>query len=123
MKSILVIDDDPKIVRLIARTLAQEGFLVEGALTEKEGLELIGGPTFLDLAIVDFWLGQGPSINILDKIESHRSDLPIIVMSGGSGWVPIDVSHSVSTLSGATKFLQKPFTRNELLSIVRAILD
>ena len=123
MRSILVLDDDPDVLRFIKRMLEAEGFKVVGVQNEHDGLEIINGTTDLRLALVDFWLGSTPSLGLLDAIETKRPDLPVMVMSGGGGGVSIEVSHSTSRLRGASTFIQKPFTRDELLSRVRALLS
>ena len=119
MKSILVIDDDPDIVRMMTLMLEAHNFRVISAQNVDDGLEIISGSTSIDLSIIDFWLGTEPSIDLLDAIESQRPDLPVVVISGGGGGVPLEVSHSVARLSGAATFIQKPFTRDDLIRKVR----
>ena len=120
--SILLVDDDPDIVRMMSKMLETEDFNVSCATNQDDGLEMIHRSTPFDVAIIDFWLRSEPPLRILEAIEKRRPDLPVIVMSGGDGKVPLDVSHSISTANGAVRFLQKPFKRNELLSTVRELL-
>ena len=122
MASILVLDDDPDVVGFMTRMLESEGFDVVSAQTEKDGLAIINGSNDLDLAIIDFWLGPTPSLELLDAIEARRPDLPVVVMSGGGGGVSLEVSHSASRLRGAKSFIQKPFTRDDLVVQVRGLL-
>ena len=120
--SILLVDDDPDIVRMMSKMLETEDFNVSCATNQDDSLEMIQRSTPFDVAIIDFWLGSEPPLRILESIEKRRPDLPVIVVSGGDGNVPLDVSHSISTVNGAVRFLQKPFKRNELLSTVRELL-
>ena len=121
MTAILVLDDT-NVVRFVTRMLESQGFEVVSAQNEQDGLEIINGTAELDVAIIDFWLGPSPSLDVLDAIEAKRPDLPVLVMSGGGGGVSLEVSHSTSRLRGAKSFLQKPFTRNDLVSRVRDLL-
>ena len=59
-KRILVIDDEPSVVRLCQQVLEEEGFEVKGALSGEEGLRLLKGRSF-DLTLLDKrdWVGAG----------------------------------------------------------------
>lgn len=122
MPTILVLDDDPQVVRFVARMLQARDYQVLEALTEDDGLGVIQSDAQVDLAIIDFWLGARPSLALLDAIEETRPELPVVVMSGGGGGVSLEVSHSVSRLRGASRFLQKPFRQSELESLLQDLL-
>ncbi len=59
-KRILVIDDEPSVVRLCQQVLEEEGFEVKGALSGEEGLRLLKGRSFA-LTLLDKrdWVGAG----------------------------------------------------------------
>lgn len=122
MKTLLLIDDDTEIISLISQMLSQAGYRVVAAQNEDAALSLVTGETEFDAAIVDFWLGTKPALSIMDALAEGRPELPIMVVSGGGADMPIEVSHSLSRLSGALSFLQKPFQRADLLSKVEDIL-
>jgi len=121
MKTVLIIDDDADIRVLIERILSRHGYLVLQAGDEAEALNVINGTSEIDAAVVDFWLGTTPSLSLLDALVAQRPNIPVMVISGGGGDVPIEVSHSLSRLGGAVSFLQKPFTRADLVEKITAI--
>ena len=122
MSTILVLDDDSLVLRFVSKMLEARDHDVLPAATENECLDIVSGRDRIDLAIIDFWVGELPSLAILDAIEEKRPDLPVLVMSGGDGDVSLEILHSVSRLRGAREFLQKPFTKAELESKVDALL-
>ena len=122
MKTLLLIDDDAEIISLISQMLSQAGYRVVSAQSEDAALALVTGDTAFDAAIVDFWLGTKPALSVLDALAERRPGLPIMVVSGGGADMPIEVSHSLSRLSGAVSFLQKPFQRPDLLSKVEDMI-
>ena len=86
-------------------------------------MEIINGGASFDLAIVDFWLDGTDSVSLFDALQSERPGLPFIMMTGGSGDFPIEMSHGIARVSGASEFLQKPFRRAQLLSLVERLLS
>jgi two-component system phosphate regulon response regulator OmpR len=122
-KTILVVDDDPAIVAMVTRILERDGWTTVSAGSESEALENDEVFESLGLAIVDFWLDRTPALSLLKAIGEKRTDLPVVVMSGGGEGVPLEVLHSVTSLSGALGFLQKPFSRVELLTKISDLID
>lgn len=122
MRIALVIDDDPDVSRVVSLMLRSASFEVVSAQNESDALEVINGSAALDIAIVDFWLGSQTSLAVLEALEASRPNLPVLVISGGGGGVPLEVTHSVSRLEGAASFIQKPFSREDLISEVNSVL-
>ena len=123
MKTILVVEDEAEAQKLIYRFLTDEGYNVLGAASLEQANKVIASLKSLDAAVVDFWLDGSSSQALMEALSSQFPNLPIIMISGGRQAFPIEVSHAVSHLSGASQFIQKPFERQELVSVLRAALS
>jgi DNA-binding response OmpR family regulator len=115
-KSILVVDDDPKIRELLRLCLEGDGFLVLEA-KDREGVRraFLGG--IPDLVTLDLNLGEDDGLDIAREIlRSH--DVPIMMVTGKG-----DVIDRVVGLElGADDYLTKPFHVREVVARVRALL-
>lgn len=119
-ETILVIEDEEKILQFLRRGLEYEGYQVQTAVDGTEGLAL-AEKSAPDLAIIDWML---PEVELgLDGLEVCRrlreqSDLPIIMLTAKDS-----VPDRVRGLdAGADDYLVKPFALNELLARVRALI-
>jgi two-component system KDP operon response regulator KdpE len=112
---VLVVDDEPQILRALAINLRARGYEVFTAATGVAALEL--APSHPpDLVILDLGL---PDIDGIDVIRRLRgwSSAPIVVLSGRT-----DSSDKVDALdAGADDYVTKPFGVNELLAWMRAV--
>lgn len=116
MPSVVVIEDDLDIRRLVAESLASEGFDVETADAALPGLELAvkGRP---DLVLMDLGLPDVDGTELLRMIRAV-SEVPVIVITARGADQVV-----VSTLdAGADDFLTKPFSVAQLMARVRAVL-
>ena len=116
MASILLIEDDADIRRLVAETLASEGHQVETASAALRGLELVV-ESHPDLVILDLGLPDLDGGELLRMIRAV-SVVPIIVATARAGDTDV-----VATLdAGADDYLVKPFSVSQLEARVRAVL-
>ena len=116
MARILVVDDEPKIVRLVVDYLAAAGFDVLTARTGEEALmrARTGAP---DLVILDLGL---PGLDGLDVTRTLRrnGEVPIIMLTAR-----VDETDRILGLElGADDYVTKPFSPRELVARVRAVL-
>jgi two-component system OmpR family response regulator len=115
--AILLIDDEPYILRFISSALAGHGFAVESAGDGERGLELAATGRF-QLIVLDLALPGISGIATLRAIRGARPQLPVLVLSALS-----DVESKVRCLElGANDYMTKPFSLAELLARVRARL-
>ena len=113
---ILVVDDDPEIVRAIAILLEKEGYQVLKAYNGMEALEQAVNPA-LRLIVIDVMMPKLDGLSAVMKIREKRN-LPIIVLSAKS-----EDSDKVLGLSmGADDYIAKPFHPQELVARVRSQL-
>jgi two-component system OmpR family response regulator len=113
---VLIIEDDQKLARLIARVLEEEGFVADVAHDGATGLELALRGVY-DVAIVDWMLPlrDGPAICRGVRAAQLPTTLLMLTALG-------EVEDRVAGLdSGADDYLVKPFAFEELLARVRAL--
>lgn len=115
--SILVVDDDPEIRKLLARYLVQQGFRVQLAATVKELKEQLVDHS-VDLIVLDVLLPDGSGLDVCRGLRADRSDVPIILLTA----LKEDVDRIIGLEIGADDYLGKPFNPRELVARIRAVL-
>lgn len=116
MARILIVDDEPKIVRLVSDYLADAGFAVVSARSGDEALMRVRSES-PDLVVLDLGL---PGLDGLDVTRALRrtGDLPIIIMTARDG----ETDRIIGLELGADDYVTKPFSPRELVARVRAVL-
>ncbi len=115
-RSIVVIDDDPNILRLVHAVLSADGYSVWTASNGTEGTGKALDSS-VDLVILDLGLPDADGLDIARTLRS-QSDTPILMLTGRS-----DVTSRVEGLdAGADDYLTKPFNFDELRARVRSML-
>jgi two-component system, OmpR family, alkaline phosphatase synthesis response regulator PhoP len=116
MKTILVVDDEPKIVGLARDYLEHAGFAVVSASDGSEALARARSDA-PDLIVLDLGL---PKLDGLDVARALRRDsnVPIVILSGRSD----ETDKLVGLELGADDYVTKPFSPKELVARVRAVL-
>ncbi len=116
MKTVLVVDDEPKIVQLARDYLEHAGFTVASASDGREALASFRAAA-PDLIVLDLGL---PLVDGLDVARAIRktSNVPILMLTGRG-----DEADRVAGLElGADDYVTKPFSPKELVARVRAVL-
>ena len=113
---ILVVDDDPGILKLVSLNLELEGYQVLTASDGKSALQIVENdqPT---LVILDIMMTGMDGFQVCQRIREF-SEVPIIMLTA-KGRVE-DVIHGLDV--GADDYVVKPFSTDELLARVRAVL-
>lgn len=116
MARILVVDDEPKIVRLVADYLEAAGFVVAAARTGDEAL-MRARTDAHDLVVLDLGL---PGLDGLDVTRTLRrnGDVPIIMLTARND----ETDRILGLELGADDYVTKPFSPRELVARVRAVL-
>lgn len=119
MQRVLVIEDEPEVRRHVQQALDIEGYSVLTAADGHEGLRLLREEP-VDLVLVDLLMPGMDGLELIRQLRRTRLTAKIIAMSGGIGdWNYLQVSAYL----GAHMTLQKPFSRQMLLDVVRAQLS
>ena len=115
-RKILVVDDDPKIVKLVEHSLRREGYQVFAAVNGSQALEMV--EKFRpDLVVLDLMLPEIDGFEVCKRIKS-RQDIPIIILSARGE----EVDKVVGFTLGADDYQTKPFSPTELMMRVKAVL-
>ena len=113
---ILIIEDDEKIVRLLQRGLAYEGYEVDAALDGEAGL-IKAGNHKPDIVILDIMLPGMDGIEVCQRLRANSS-VPILMLTAKDS-----LHDRIDGLdSGADDYMVKPFQLEELLARIRAVL-
>jgi len=114
--TILTADDDPQLLRLMTRNLQLEGYDVLGASDGQQALELIeSNPP--DLVLLDVMMPKMDGFTVCYRVREFSSVPIIIVTARGQ-----DQDKVRGLDLGADDYLTKPFSVDELLARVRAVL-
>ena len=114
--AILLVDDEPAILRALTPLLRAQGYHVETASTGAETLRWIASERF-DLVVLDLGLPDGPGTEVCRAIR-RTSEVPIIILSARTG----DRDKVVALDLGADDYVTKPFSADELLARIRVAL-
>jgi len=113
---ILVIEDEPAIVRTLERGLSAHGYTVIGADNGEDGVMLVTSEP-IDLVLLDIALPGLDGHQTLARLRALRQDLPILMLTARD-----DLTNKVSALeAGADDYLTKPFALQELVARIRAM--
>jgi two-component sensor histidine kinase len=114
---VLYIDDDPALVRLVAKALERRGYLFEHAATSEAGLERIsrGG---IDVVVLDHYLPTGTGLDVLAKLGA-LTDRPEVVYVTGSAEMAIAVA---ALKAGASDYVPKTVA-DEFMELLLAAIE
>ncbi len=113
---ILIIEDDPAILKILQRGLSYEGYVVDIATDGRSGLNL-SRDHHPDLVILDLMLPGMDGLEVCRRLRTGRN-IPILMLTAKD-----TIQDRVQGLdAGADDYLVKPFDLDELLARIRALL-
>ncbi|MEI6125049.1 MAG: response regulator [Pseudomonadota bacterium] len=120
MAAIILIDDDPIVLKLVRAMLVKAGHEVREASSGDEGIRLFNERK-ADLVITDIIMPDKDGMETIIEIRRKAREVKIIAISGGAGFAP---EHYLDTaqLFGAHRIIKKPFTFDELVAVVDDVL-
>ena len=116
-EKIVVIEDDPSILRGLQLNLGMEGYLVRSASDGETGLRLAKTES-PDLVVVDVMLPRLGGLEVVREIRQDDPDLPILILSAKGQ----EVDKVAGLKFGADDYMVKPFGLKELLARIDALL-
>jgi sigma-B regulation protein RsbU (phosphoserine phosphatase) len=116
---VLVVDDDPSILRTVGRILERDHD-VELVSSGAEALQSLNSfrP---DVAIVDIRMPEMDGLQLMQRFHAQRPELDVIVMTGTADEPDANLVQAI--VAGAFYFVQKPFDRRVLLTLVTRCLE
>ena len=114
---LLVIEDDPRLSRLLKRLLEDDRHVVELATDGRTGLEIAEDAPGIECVVLDIELPDLSGLEVARQIRAGGSDVPIIMLTARD-----TVGDRVTGLdAGADDYLVKPFAFEELSARLRAL--
>jgi DNA-binding response OmpR family regulator/predicted regulator of Ras-like GTPase activity (Roadblock/LC7/MglB family) len=115
---ILVVDDEPNVVKSCARMLELEGFEVQGVTDGAAAIDLYQREGF-DLVLTDLKMPDVDGLNVLTAIKEHNPRAAVVIFTAYG-----TKENVVKALRlGANEFLEKPLETKTLVATVRRILE
>ena len=115
MKTILVVDDEPKIVQLVRDYLERAGFRILTAPNGKTALALVHSEK-PDLIILDLGLPEMDGLDVTRRLRKD-SNVPILMLTARSD----ETDKLIGLELGADDYITKPFSPRELVARVRVV--
>jgi two-component system KDP operon response regulator KdpE len=113
---ILVVDDEPAILRFLRAGLTSQGYQVTEAMAGHPALDTVRQQQSVDLVVLDLGLPDIDGLEVIRRMRASGISLPIVVLSSRS-----DEAVKVAALDlGADDYVTKPFGMEELLARIRA---
>jgi len=118
MPTILIVEDEAKMRRLLELNLGEDGFTTLSTGDAETGLKLLR-ENMVDLVLTDLKLPGMNGLEFLQGVKRHNAALPVVVMTAyGSVETAVEAMKS-----GASDYVLKPFSLSEMRMVIRKELD
>lgn len=120
MARVLVVDDEPHIVKLVSFTLTGRGHEVMTATDGAEGVDM-ACDTLPDLILMDMMMPEVTGLEALGRLKAREetAGIPVIMLSAKSQ----GYEQEAGLAAGAVRYVCKPFTPSELAQVVSEVLE
>ena len=115
---ILVVDDEPSILRLLEEALTQWGYQVKSAASGDEALAAVRGDLF-DAVLTDVRMSEMSGLDLLREIKRHDDSIEVVMMTG----YPTIASAVEALKEGAYDYLSKPLILDELRHLMARMTE
>jgi len=117
-RDILVVDDEPSVTQAVVKVCSSEGMTVTAVDQAPKALECLDQNRFR-LVLCDIMMHQMDGFQFLEELARRGIQTPVVMMTGYS-----TVENAVRSLTstGAIDYISKPFTADELLTVIRRSL-
>jgi len=115
---ILVVDDEPSILRLLREALTQWGYQVTTASNARDALDALRTEMY-DAAITDIRMPDTSGLDLLKEIKKHDDSIEVVIMTG----YPTIASAVEALKEGAYDYLSKPLILDELRHLMARVTE
>jgi DNA-binding response OmpR family regulator len=115
--NVLIIEDEVKVASFISRGLEEEGYRVDVANDGRQGLDQLKESSY-DIVLLDLMIPEIDGLEVLREVRSWGMNTPVLIITAKSS--KEDVVKGLDT--GSDDYLTKPFSFDELLARMRALL-
>jgi DNA-binding response OmpR family regulator len=114
---VLIVEDDPRLGRLLQRLMADERHVVDLAVGGEEALELVDSGGGFDAIVLDVGLPDISGFEVARRLRASGCRLPVLMLTARDG-----VSDRIAGLdAGADDYVVKPFAYEEVAARLRAL--
>jgi DNA-binding NtrC family response regulator len=118
MPTLLIVEDEPKMLRLLELSLAEEGYSVRTAADAETGVKMLRQEP-IDLVLTDLKLPGISGLDFLQAVKRHDARTPVVVMTAFGS-----VETAVQAMkAGASDYILKPFSLEEMKLVLKKELD
>jgi CheY-like chemotaxis protein len=121
MFTILIIEDDADLRKLLIRLLKRENYHILEAVNGREAIEILGHSK-PDLVITDIIMPDEDGIGTINILRQHHPEIKIIAISGGGRMLSEDYL-KIARMLGAHSSFSKPFDNKALLIKIKELLN
>jgi DNA-binding response OmpR family regulator len=114
---VLIIEDETKVVDFVSKGLEEEGYTVSAAIDGRQGLELLQARKY-DIVLLDLMIPEIDGLKVLRNMRAWGINTPVLIITAKN--TKEDVVRGLDT--GSDDYLTKPFSFEELLARMRALL-
>jgi two-component system, OmpR family, response regulator len=114
---VLLVEDELKVASFISKGLEEEGYSVEIADDGRKGLEHLNAATY-DIVLLDLMIPEIDGLELLRQMRSRGVSTPVLIITAKNS--KEDVVKGLD--AGSDDYLTKPFSFDELLARIRALL-
>jgi len=116
--NILIVDDEQIVLDSITKHLRKEDFHLECVLSAQQALEYLGGNK-VDIVLTDLMMPEIDGLELMKLVKDKDPDIPVVMITG---YATINTALQATHL-GAFDYVAKPFSKKELLAVVRRAAD
>ena len=119
-ETILLVDDEPSLVKMVSQILEKQGYSVVGKTSSTDALKAFKQkPDHFDLVISDMAMPEMPGDILVVELLKIRPNVPIILCTGHSD----RIDEKRAKALGVADYSMKPYEKKELVRKVRKVLD
>ncbi|PCJ62823.1 MAG: response regulator [Planctomycetota bacterium] len=119
--NILLVDDDDELRAFVTQVLKLDNYSVSEAVNGREALKILASQK-IDLVITDILMPEMEGIELVQNIKKEYSQIKMIGMTGGGKLGDAENVERMTKLFFSS-FLKKPFDAEDLLKIIRPLLE